>query len=219
MEKAGALAGSNFVCGTIEGIFTAPLQASPPDGADTEAATSAVDQQASRAATVPRAVGNTATTGKVVSRVRIDGQEHEADVVVVALGPWSNLAAAWLPLPMAVSGQKYHSAVLAPSDPVRYPFQLRNMSMHEGSTELFFVLPLTCLGGMQDVPACCRVLSEVLRFQWNSKCWMSGVGVAGFSYCDSVVHECSSRGRWPPSRTRDISTCAVPGCHACPAQV
>ena len=120
MEKAGALAGSNFVCGTIEGIFTAPLQASPPDGADTEAATSAVDQQASRAATVPRAVGNTATTGKVVSRVRIDGQEHEADVVVVALGPWSNLAAAWLPLPMAVSGQKYHSAVLAPSDPVCY---------------------------------------------------------------------------------------------------
>lgn len=43
------------------------------------------------------------------------GDVLAADVVVIALGPWSQLAAAWLPLPMAVSAQKYHSAVLRPS--------------------------------------------------------------------------------------------------------
>ena len=44
--------------------------------------------------------------------VRVDGEVLPADAVVVAMGPWSNLAAAWLPLPMAVSGLKYHSAIL-----------------------------------------------------------------------------------------------------------
>lgn len=125
MEKAGALAGSNFVCGTIEGIFTKPFQSDTAGSASTKAvaATAAADEVgATRAATVPRfaaAAPAAGDTSKVVSKVRIDGQEYEADVVIVALGPWSNLAAAWLPLPMAVSGQKYHSAVLAPSDPVR----------------------------------------------------------------------------------------------------
>lgn len=42
----------------------------------------------------------------------MDGEVVEAEAVVVAMGPWSNIAAAWLPLPMAVSGHKYHSAVL-----------------------------------------------------------------------------------------------------------
>lgn len=42
----------------------------------------------------------------------MDGEVVEAEKVVVAMGPWSNLAAAWLPLPMAVSGHKYHSAIL-----------------------------------------------------------------------------------------------------------
>jgi hypothetical protein len=37
-----------------------------------------------------------------------------ADAVVVALGPWSGQATAWLPLLPAVGGQKAHSVVLRP---------------------------------------------------------------------------------------------------------
>ena len=38
----------------------------------------------------------------------------EADAVVIALGPWSGQARAWLPSLPAVGGQKVHSAVLRP---------------------------------------------------------------------------------------------------------
>ena len=38
-----------------------------------------------------------------------------ADVVIVAMGPWSALASAWLPIPVVVSGQRYHSLVLRPT--------------------------------------------------------------------------------------------------------
>jgi glycine/D-amino acid oxidase-like deaminating enzyme len=47
-----------------------------------------------------------------VSGVEIDGDVIEADAVVIAMGPWSILAAAWLPLP-AVYGLKGHSLVFA----------------------------------------------------------------------------------------------------------
>ena len=43
-------------------------------------------------------------------RVEIDGGTIEADAVVIAMGPWSILAAGWLPLP-AVFGLKGHSLV------------------------------------------------------------------------------------------------------------
>ena len=52
-----------------------------------------------------------------VRGVRVDGAEIAADAVVVAMGPWSILAAQWLPLP-AVSGLKGYSVVLAPRDAV-----------------------------------------------------------------------------------------------------
>jgi glycine/D-amino acid oxidase-like deaminating enzyme len=45
-----------------------------------------------------------------VSGVNVDGEIIEADGVVIAMGPWSILAAAWLPLP-AVFGLKGHSFV------------------------------------------------------------------------------------------------------------
>ena len=48
--------------------------------------------------------------GTGVSGVEIDGEIVEGDAVVIALGPWSILAAEWLPLP-AVFGLKGHSLV------------------------------------------------------------------------------------------------------------
>jgi glycine/D-amino acid oxidase-like deaminating enzyme len=42
--------------------------------------------------------------------VEVDGELVESDAVVVAMGPWSVLAAAWLPIP-AVYGLKGHSLV------------------------------------------------------------------------------------------------------------
>lgn len=47
-----------------------------------------------------------------VAGVEVDGATVEGDAVVVAMGPWSILAAAWLPLP-AVFGLKGHSLVFA----------------------------------------------------------------------------------------------------------
>ena len=48
--------------------------------------------------------------GKTVTGVEVDGEVVEGDAVVIALGPWSILAAEWLPLP-AVFGLKGHSLV------------------------------------------------------------------------------------------------------------
>jgi glycine/D-amino acid oxidase-like deaminating enzyme len=45
-----------------------------------------------------------------VAGVQVDDETIEADAVVIAMGPWSILAAAWLPLP-AVFGLKGHSLV------------------------------------------------------------------------------------------------------------
>jgi glycine/D-amino acid oxidase-like deaminating enzyme len=48
--------------------------------------------------------------GRKVIGVTVDGAAIEADAVVIAMGPWSILAAEWLPLP-AVYGLKGHSLV------------------------------------------------------------------------------------------------------------
>ena len=45
-----------------------------------------------------------------VAGVIVDGEIIEGDAVVIAMGPWSILAAAWLPLP-AIFGLKGHSLV------------------------------------------------------------------------------------------------------------
>src|SRR5262249_44376666 len=50
-----------------------------------------------------------------VTGVEIDGASVAADAVVVALGPWSLLAAQWLPLP-PVFGLKGHSLVFETGD-------------------------------------------------------------------------------------------------------
>ncbi|MFN8633540.1 MAG: FAD-dependent oxidoreductase [Chloroflexota bacterium] len=49
--------------------------------------------------------------GSTVRGVELDGEEIlEADAVVVAMGPWSILAAGWLPLPM-IQAYKGHSVI------------------------------------------------------------------------------------------------------------
>jgi glycine/D-amino acid oxidase-like deaminating enzyme len=48
--------------------------------------------------------------GAAVEGVEVDGQTVAGDAVVIAMGPWSILAAAWLPLP-GVFGLKGHSLV------------------------------------------------------------------------------------------------------------
>jgi glycine/D-amino acid oxidase-like deaminating enzyme len=58
-------------------------------------------------------LGNVTGVVQKAGRVRgveVDSQLLEADVVVIAMGPWSILAAAWLPLP-AVYGLKGHSLI------------------------------------------------------------------------------------------------------------
>ena len=55
--------------------------------------------------------------GGAVRGVRVDGTEIAADAAVIAMGPWSILAAQWLPLP-PVAGLKGYSVVLAPRAPV-----------------------------------------------------------------------------------------------------
>ena len=49
-------------------------------------------------------------SGASVKGVEVDGETIEGDAVVIAMGPWSILAAAWLPLP-GVFGLKGHSLV------------------------------------------------------------------------------------------------------------
>ena len=58
-----------------------------------------------------------AQAGGTVTGVVVDGETIAADAVVIALGPWSILAAEWLPLP-PVYGLKGHSLVFATGDDV-----------------------------------------------------------------------------------------------------
>jgi glycine/D-amino acid oxidase-like deaminating enzyme len=58
---------------------------------------------------IGQVTGVTTDAGRAIG-VEVDGATVEADAVVIALGPWSVLAAAWLPLP-AVFALKGHSLV------------------------------------------------------------------------------------------------------------
>jgi len=57
------------------------------------------------------------TDSKVVG-VQVDGKVIDADVVVIAMGPWSHKAAEWFPSIPVVSGHKAHSIVLHPNENV-----------------------------------------------------------------------------------------------------
>ncbi len=63
--------------------------------------------------------------------VVVDGQLLPADAVVVAMGPWSTVAAAGLPLP-SFSHQRVHSVVLRPQGPVTAHALFTNIRMATG---------------------------------------------------------------------------------------
>lgn len=79
-----------------------------------EAFTKALVQAAERHGTVVQRGTVTGLTrsddGRAVTGATVSGETLEADVVVLAMGPWSILACAWVPLP-AVYGLKGHSLV------------------------------------------------------------------------------------------------------------
>ena len=53
----------------------------------------------------------------IVAGVKVDGELVAADRVIIALGPWSGMAGQWVPMP-PVSGQRAHSIVMHPRQPV-----------------------------------------------------------------------------------------------------
>jgi glycine/D-amino acid oxidase-like deaminating enzyme len=65
----------------------------------------------------PGRVSGIARDGGRVVGVEIDGETLDGDAVVIAMGPWSVLAAQWLPLP-PVFGLKGHSLVFGAGDRV-----------------------------------------------------------------------------------------------------
>jgi glycine/D-amino acid oxidase-like deaminating enzyme len=74
-----------------------------------------------------------------VRGVEVDGEVIEGDAVVIAMGPWSILAAAWLPLP-PVFGLKGHSLVFntgtrVPGEALFLEYRARNGEAH--SPEVF----------------------------------------------------------------------------------
>jgi glycine/D-amino acid oxidase-like deaminating enzyme len=68
------------------------------------------------------------SSGESVVGVQVDGAELLGDAVVVAMGPWSILAAAWLPMP-AVFGLKGHSILFDTGDAV--PAEALFLEMHD----------------------------------------------------------------------------------------
>ena len=50
--------------------------------------------------------------------VRVDGEVLAADVVVIAMGPWTRAAAEWCEGVPRIGGQKAHSIVLQPATPL-----------------------------------------------------------------------------------------------------
>ena len=48
----------------------------------------------------------------------VDGETIPADKVIIAMGPWSGDAAMWLPKVPTISGQKAHSILVRPTQPI-----------------------------------------------------------------------------------------------------
>ena len=66
--------------------------------------------------------------------VIVDGKEVDADVVVIALGPWSKNACKWLPLP-SISAKKVHSIVLKPTEPLTAHALFMNIRTSNGNLQ------------------------------------------------------------------------------------
>ena len=103
-----------------------------------------------------------------VRGVEVDGGIIEGDAVVIAMGPWSILAAGWLPLP-AVLGLKGHSLVFetgtkVPAEALFLEYQEAGGGMH--SPEVF---PRTdgttyvcAIWGILNAPATGEAMAELI---------------------------------------------------------
>ncbi len=96
--------------------------------------------------------------GKQIEGVEVDGSVLPCDVAVIAMGPWSRLAAQWLPLPR-VYGLKGHSLLFAtgeatPDEAFKAPVTLA--SLLEGHWENY---------------------SNVFEGYWDGTRWLSPGGV------------------------------------------
>ena len=75
-----------------------------------------------------------------VTGVLVNGAVIEGDAVVIAMGPWSVLAAQWLPLPM-ISGLKGHSLLLRNPVPISPHALFVECEAEDGSVDLPEVFP------------------------------------------------------------------------------
>ena len=75
-----------------------------------------------------------------VAGVLVDGQPLEAEGVVIAMGPWSILAAGWLPLP-AVYGLMGHSVIFRNPTPVSPDALFVQCELDDGTVETPEVFP------------------------------------------------------------------------------
>jgi glycine/D-amino acid oxidase-like deaminating enzyme len=72
--------------------------------------------------------------------VEVDGEEVQADAVVIAMGPWSIAACRWLPLP-AVHGLKGNSVVFRSGDAVSADALFVELAAADGTTHAPEVFP------------------------------------------------------------------------------
>eukprot|EP00878_Enallax_costatus_P027212 GHUV01029275.1.p1 GENE.GHUV01029275.1~~GHUV01029275.1.p1 ORF type:complete len:415 (+),score=118.30 GHUV01029275.1:255-1499(+) len=96
MNAAQQQVGAKVVIGTVAGITT-----------DSSGAVTSVKVSTSSTSLQQSPHAQSTTTERIASE-----QEYPADAVVLAMGPWTGLAQAWLPTAPCTSGQKYHSIVL-----------------------------------------------------------------------------------------------------------
>jgi glycine/D-amino acid oxidase-like deaminating enzyme len=115
------------------------------------------------------------------------GEIVEGDAVVIAMGPWSVLAARWLPLP-AVLGYKGHSLVFETGGAI--PAEALFLEYREASGEIlppsFFREPMAKRGCVRSrAPGRCRSILPMLR--------LMRVRTRGSKRCVGISRQCSPR--------------------------
>lgn len=75
-------------------------------------------------------VSGVVITNNKVCAVQVAGESIPADVVVVAMGPWSAQAAAWFKVP-AIDADPYHSIVMRPAAPVTAHALFTDVNWHQ----------------------------------------------------------------------------------------
>ena len=92
--------GARLVIGTVEGIELEKVQSGATGGREPEGGRAKKQGKANFGPT------------SAVKGVRVAGEVILCDRVVIAMGPWSHMACAWLPLGCEIIGRKAHSIVM-----------------------------------------------------------------------------------------------------------